>query len=488
MDSQNMEAQAAENQQPETPTVDVQPPKRGIRKWLKIGLPVAAAVAVTTGVLVYNNTPAQRFIRSVNSGIKSLQELDYESAKASFSSAIEIDSTDLEAYLGLLISCSGLNDKAGLKEAFDAAINQIKEGFEGYTDENRQTALEILRYVREVYGDDIYKEIEATELAFSMYPDNEEFKSVLIDDYFIAGGKSVDARDYAKGIELLEKAMELAPDNTVISDRRNRAVKDYIAHAFDAENFDLVLELCNKYKGEVPDINENFINAEIKEINRIKEEDKKNVEFMKTVYETMSTEDYESMLSMYNSEDCKSFLQRMYKKVYYYFPDGNASKNGMGAACYYSDRGYYFYYGNFSNGSREGNGTTFRGDTDYLYTYFNGNWSGNKPNGAGTEKTRASFYNTGGVYEATTEGSLTNGHWDGHITHIICTNGLSFDCSFSAVDGIPTEDKTDAFPAKDYWYSNYSHDVAMVYAFDQKEWQTVWSNYSYGFKLGTPCH
>lgn len=416
-----------------------------------------------------------------------MQELDYESAKVSFVNAISIDETDLEAYRGLMLAYSGLGDLVGLRETYDIAAEMIRQNIDTYDDDNKSTALEILRYVREVYGDDLYAEIEAAELAYAMFPDNEEFKNILIDDYYLVGMKLIEERKYADGINYLEKALALGADIDLILANRDRAVKDYISYLFDKGDYNLVMEIANKYKGIVLGIDDKFIDDEIKEIKRIKAEDIKNQEYMKIVFETMQTEDYISMLDMYNSEECQAFLQRMTRKVYYYFPDGNGSKSGMGAACYYDNHGYYFYYGNYNNGKREGYGTTFRGDGN-LYTYFKGTWVSDKPNGTGEEISRGKFFTSEDEYSETAKGNLVNGYWDGHIERILKSGGYSFDLSFDSIDGIPTKNRTEEYEARISQKSGVP-DGMYIFAFDVVEnewsWRGVWSCAEYGEKSGT---
>ena len=479
----------------ETGTPDTPGPKGfgKVIQWIRkkplfAAIPAVVIVAAITGVLVYNNTPAQRLIKQINMGIKSLEELDYESAKASFANAIEIDDTDLEAYRGLMMAYAGLNDKDGMADTYETAVKLIRENMDDYSDENKDTALEILRYVQEIYGDDKEKELESTILAHELFPKNDEFVDILIDDYFILGGEHVDNKEFDKGIEYLENALELDPDNEQIKDRRDRAVKDYISYAFDTGDYDLVLKLVEKYKGIVDGIDDDFIQKEINEINRIKAEEAKNREYMKVVYDTMATEDYEAMLAMYNSEECQAFLQRMTRKVYYYFPDDNSAKSGTGAACYYYNGVYYFYYGNYENGNREGYGTTFIGDTEDLYRYFKGTWSGDKPNGSGEEISRAVFTNTNDEYNETITGELVGGLWNGHVDAKITAGGHVYDVSYDAVNGKPTKDRTAEFDAQ-YPGSRYKYPTIYIYAFDGYNtywrWDYVWSNNTYGGKLGT---
>ena len=461
-------------------------------KLMLFGFPALVAIGTVAGILYYNNTPEQRFIRSVNLGVRSLQELDYETAKAGFSSAIEIDNTDLEAYYGLMQAYAGLNDITGMMNTYESAYKLISENIGSYTEENKAVALEILRYVRRIYGNDIESEIKNTELVLALYPGNAEFKGILTDDYYICGLSHIDKKEYASGIEYLDKALVLTFDNEEIKSKRDKAVKDYISYAFDNENYDLVLELVKKYKDSVDGIDDDFINEEIAEIQRIKAEEKKNRDYMKIVFDTMATEDYDRMLEMYNSEECQKFLERMTREVYYYFPDDNSEKTGIGAACYNKDGKYYFYYGNYENGSREGAGITFMGYMNKYFICFDGTWVNDKPNGDGKQVVKSPYRNSKTDSLTTKTGYLIDGIWEGHVKMLNSGYaGLTFDLSYDSQNGIPTKDRTEEW-IRETGYSRKNINISQkefIYAFDSHEigWDTywVWNTSYYGKRIGT---
>lgn len=77
------------------------------------------------------------------------------------------------------------------------------------------------------------------------------------------------------------------------------------------------------------------------------------------------------------------------------------------------------------------------------------------------------------VYESVAKGTLIDGLWDGHVEWSVTkrSNGETFDLSFSAVKGVPTDDKTEEYldkvtwqvPGEGWYYYAYDHHDAYEY-------------------------
>ncbi|MCR5556424.1 MAG: tetratricopeptide repeat protein [Butyrivibrio sp.] len=98
---------------------------------------VAVIVALTVGFLVYRNSPSVRLNNALMLGQRYLQELNYEQAVVEFSLAIEIDPTNVEAYLGLAEAYVFLGDIA-------KAIEILQNGYDTTGDETLKTRLDEL--------------------------------------------------------------------------------------------------------------------------------------------------------------------------------------------------------------------------------------------------------------------------------------------------------------------------------------------------------
>lgn len=158
---------------------------------------------------------------------------------------------------------------------------------------------------------------------------------------------------------------------------------------------------------------------------------------MITVFDYMSSENYDSMRDVYGSDDTiavRDILTSQEKRSYIYIPEDDGTHTGTGTGIYLFGNGeYYFYYGNFINGIREGHGIVFTERTKgYIYT-FAGEWHNGEPNGIGTAYSERE--NGVSVYN----GELVDGLWNGYVNRTWETYNGTFDLSFSAVNGIPDE-------------------------------------------------
>lgn len=107
---------------------------------------------------------------------------------------------------------------------------------------------------------------------------------------------------------------------------------------------------------------------------------------------------------------------------------------------------YYFYYGDYVDGERKGNGTEFVA-SDTIRYIFSGVWDKDAPNGEGTAIKICSLSGDGMRYDDVKNGTLIDGLWDGQTSEIktYSSNGKDYDLSFNAIKGIPTEDKTEEY-------------------------------------------
>lgn len=181
----------------------------------------------------------------------------------------------------------------------------------------------------------------------------------------------------------------------------------------------------------------------------------------------MAAQDYEAMHEVDGSDEATAFVERMENDRYLYFPDSNTAQTGIGAGLYqFGEGGYYFYYGDYANGERKGNGTEFLNQREG-YLVYTGAWDQDAPNGEGTEtRVGGVSYNSNARYDMVSRGTLIDGLWDGEVNSILTqsSSGEAFDLSFSAVKGIPTEDRTDEFLASPW--AEQLEEGTYIYAFD----------------------
>lgn len=185
------------------------------------------------------------------------------------------------------------------------------------------------------------------------------------------------------------------------------------------------IEKVTKIFEEGMDTTENSeeIKTELDELNA----KKVNVTFMQKVYDLMETENYEALRELADSEEADRILTEIQEGGYIYIPGDSMRLNGMGAGIYkYDADNYYFFYGNYVEGVRSGQGTSFMKISEEdkglyyfegVYRTFDGEWKNDAPNGYGREEfvyLNADAYGkqSGNVVS---EGNLKDGIWDGEI-------------------------------------------------------------------------
>lgn len=152
--------------------------------------------------------------------------------------------------------------------------------------------------------------------------------------------------------------------------------------------------------------------------------------FLQNVYNLMAAQDYVGMRALVESVVASNVtLTLTDDDRAVYIPDG--SLTGMGTGLYIWGAGYMsFYYGDYVNGERNGNGTQYIAYSSYT-EIFTGTWNNDAPNGPGTEST---FYDDGGTLVLS--GSLVNGLWNGAVNVTRTRSGKQYNDSFMADNGV----------------------------------------------------
>nr|WP_297704763.1 hypothetical protein [uncultured Butyrivibrio sp.] len=145
---------------------------------------------------------------------------------------------------------------------------------------------------------------------------------------------------------------------------------------------------------------------------------------------------------------------------YYYYGETNEEglPNGLGVAVYADDQ---YYFGNFENGVRSGNGQWYSFYPEYsVYVVkehmYSGEWSGDLPNGQGQEHFDydQKFMNKDDLYIQNAIGNFINGYYNGEMYIITVNNnydtkewlGTCDSGNWIQVSG-STEDKKGRVPA-----------------------------------------
>ncbi len=454
----NITEQEAEN---------VQMPQSNLKKKALPFIAAAVAlIALIVGIAIYN-TPANRVQRQLDLGNKYLEEENYEQAALAFEEAIAIDERCIEAYIGGLEAYLGAGDIDAAQDFYDRTLEMLSSLNEDFLAENMDYAVELYLSAEEVYGDDLDKIAQVLEEGYTVTGEDARIKDKLVENYIEIGKKETQDGAYEDALTVYDRLLELDNTNPDTISGLCECLNKYIDILMAAGRYDEIRALADKYRDVAVNVDFDGILAQIAELERIEAE---NRAFMQKVYELMAAQDYEEgMRELYASEETAAFIERLENENYIYFPDNNASHTGVGAGVYkFGEGGYYFYYGDYVNNERKGSGTEFlnSGDGYYLFT---GAWDNDAPNGEGTETIVGGMSSNGNGwrFDVVASGMLIDGLWDGQVNVILTESqtGEEFDLSFSAVKGIPAEDKTEDFLSAVRW-AERPEEGRYVYAFD----------------------
>ena len=364
-----------------------------------IGILAAAAVliAAVIGISIYN-APANRMSRALDLGARYLEEQNYEQALVEFDKVIAIDPMSVEAYLG----------KA--------------QAYEGMGDMEQQLA--VLQTGYEQTGD-------------------SQIKKQLVDAYLEQASGSATAEDYESALAVYDKLLDLDGENEEVQRDLSNLLNSYFRKLIDEGNYDEARSLIEKYRDKVSGVDFQVYLNEIEEKERIEAENKA---FLQKVYDLMAAQDYEAMHEVDGSEEANAFVARMEQDSLVYVPENDTNQTGKGAGVYQFDQfgesGYYFYYGDFADGSREGEGCSFCNHTEEVDEIFTGLWKNDAPNGEGIVR----YTDQQDTWEFS--GNFIDGLYDGSMAYRVVHDGYLYDMSVTAVNGVLQGDLTDEFEDK----------------------------------------
>lgn len=440
--------------------------KSGIKKWIFIGAAIVLGLLAAVLLGIYNS-PENRVSRQLDLGQKYLEEQNYEEAVVAFNQAIEIDDRCLEAYVGGIEAYKHLGDADELEDFYEKALEASQSLDGDILEENMDYVKDIYLAATDVYSGDLNKTVEILEEGLEVTEDND-VKQALVDSYLVIGKQHTDSRDYVSALEVYDRVLELDEQNNQLVKDLSKCVFSYIEELIAQKRFDEAEAVIAKYRGY--SLNVDF-DAFLARIAELRAREAENTVFMEQVYALMSAEDYEGMMELDGSEEANAFVSRMSDMQYVYIPDDKSGMNGIGVGVYrYEDPDgedampYYFFYGDYQNGIRVGNGKSFKENENVGYVLFSGEWQNDAPNGYGEEViSLGNLRNSGDAFSAVKSGNLIDGLWDGNVKYIVYNDGKEFDLSFSANNGMPTEDKTNAFKAKARNYTSYENEYVIAY-------------------------
>ena len=386
-------------------------------------------------------TPEKRLERGLSKAEKAIDGKEYEDALVQYKNAIEIDKDSVVARLGLLKVYDSMNRKDELKEEFDEDIRFVKTLDDEKYDENTDKIINIYLYADKVYIEDIVKRITIYEEAYEKNSGNELIKNKLIENYLSQAYDYSLLGDMVNEVESYNRILEL-DNNQEARNNRKKIISDKIDELIAKELFDEAEKIVLQYKDIVDDVDFETYSIDISE--------KKNIHdakynLLSTVYEYMSKQDYESMMTIDGTVEA-NFVGLHIDGSFVYTPDEGEVTNytGKAAAIFiFKEEAYYFYYGDFVDGKCQGNGVMFlmTDEKNKSYYIYDGAWVDNMPNGRGKVMAVHEYDADSKVFLTREEsGNFTNGMQDGKMDgKVILNDTETYTGSWKSKMGVPKD-------------------------------------------------
>lgn len=461
----------------------VQPKKK---PFLVIGIIIAIIIlAVAGGVFIYaNNTPEKRFERNMELGEKYMDEEEFKEALAAYQAAIKIDPKAMDAYQGALEAYLELDDEEELQSFYEEAIEAIESLDEDELEDSMDEVVEIFAYADEIYPDDLPETVSVLEMGYDLTDEDRGIKKALVEAYAARAQKFKADGEYEKALETYDKLLKLDSDNSNALSNLGDCLTEYLNVLMAEDKYDEAESVIEKYSGVVTAVD---FSAYLETIYAIKEQAEMKERVLANTYDYMQSGNYEAMAELDGAEDTNTVVETFNGEPCIITADGVVTDyTGTAAGIYpFGQGGYYFYYGEYVDGQREGYGIYFISGDNY-YQVFDGNWENDKPNGMGAvlEYYRQGEWDTyGGYYIKTMAGNFKDGVFNGIVNATIEDNyntGLVYTCSFMVQDGL-VSDIWEQYPQyhDDYYELTALHEEGkIIYAiYENPTVDYIWWSY-----------
>ena len=417
--------------------------KDGSLKKKKTGLIVAICVVVVlalgAGAYFLFFTPEKRYERKMDVAEKAMTDSNYEEAVTAYEAALGIFDDRVPAMNGLLSAQISAGESDGARENFTEFRTTIT-GFDA--DKVTENSEDIVTFYE--YADDLYSDtdslIDAYKEGYNLTNDNGLKKNLVT--AYVDRADAMDNSDYENKIAAYGDALDLDSTNESALSGRKACAYAVLDDMMDAQQYDQAESFINTYADSMSDVDFSSYTEKIESERALMTA---RHDLMEQVISLMSASDYAGMMDVDGSDNASTVVANMDGDSYVYATDGyDSSYTGKAAGVYtYStllSSGYYFYYGDYENGVRSGQGTMFVKMDGYnqAYLVYEGAWSNDKPNGAGTE---TSVNEDAGdeLVTVTRSGNLVDGLFDGEVTVSLVSNdeeyGGTYTGTFTASNG-----------------------------------------------------
>ncbi|MCM1541592.1 MAG: tetratricopeptide repeat protein [Blautia sp.] len=450
-----------------------------------LGFAVVFSTASVASAFAVPRIPSVAAGSMVSEGNRYLNELDYEQAIAHFEQALEIEPKDAEAIQGIVEAAYSAGDQETAKEyiqyyweiasADDAFYEENKEGLENVTRgarllyEDPAEYIAFLKGLRDSMDEDGFRELvteavsaliaegeydAARELLKFAYGGKEdtEYSDALVKLYELSAEQAWRDHDYDRALDLLEEAMEYAGDDARLLDELLKVAEDYIIACKNSQQYARAEEIINRVQGLRGD---DSLAGYAEELAQMKQVDATLQGLIEELNVAFDADDITSIEAIMNSQEFENCAGEVRQVLYSNSLQQGEKPDGRGTAIYIIGGRPYVYYGNYSDGKRQGSGRWYYSTGEGYLTKYTVNWENDLPNGEGKIDDYGTLthydYHGNEIGSDRTKDDITfycvNGVMEGdYIEHsnVISGDRFSYDLVIKLVNGyaVPLEDGT----------------------------------------------
>ena len=403
-----------------------------------------AVVLVLVAILLIFFSPDKRADRAIKKADQYLEMGQPESAATYYRKAVNIAPTSTKAYYGLVYSELSYGDKVAAITDFDNARVSFYKYTEAMREKEKNYLIDAYLLVPELY-ENVEARLQLLNEVYDYTNESDELKPILSDTY-LEYARILKEEDPETALWYYEKVMELRNGDANIAPEIAEIVSLSVDQLRSFDRFEEAYELLEKYKDYMGDTYDSLKQS----VSESEELFEKKAEMLKKIYEEMETYYFDNKDNWQESalsedantgiftkdwtnllfyDDAVAFIVETFSdSEYFYAPDGfTKDYTGIGCGIYTYGNvvtdaeeknhiSYYFYFGEYVNGKREGYGYSFIKSGESSYLAYEGQWSSDKPNGTGVlYESERYAYTSLDKYKIKTVGNWTDGLANGSM-------------------------------------------------------------------------
>jgi len=441
-------------------------------KWINIA-GMAAILFLVAAVIIYL-MPSKRVSRLITKADELYASADFEKAEKTFEKALMIDALSPEAAKGFI--SSAMAEDAGTAEGdFKKVLDGVetikaRNGELKIDEEDVSAWVDVFLLSPEIF--DAKEDADILTEGYELLEKPAELKPALANAFF-EWGEDVMGSDVDEAVSGFDKTLSFSGNAETYQNRIRGHVDEMLESLKSADKYDKAYEVLKHYEALFGD------DYEYKRMGIAAAEElyDTKTELLSEVYDTILpyyekvkgtpvkdlvkedtpvfgfiAENWEKMLMLDGSENADKLAFSFTESQFNYAKEGFSDTfTGVGCGLYtYGDRfaledgsegiGYYFYFGEYANGKRNGYGITFIKVDVTSYLAFEGEWKDDMPNGFGVSYECDMYsYTSLAEYRRATYGEFKNGLENGAMTSIVLLNehpDTYFKGSYMAENGV----------------------------------------------------